>query len=399
MPDIIFQYPLDLKGNLTSNLVKAPIVLGGGKVNRAFAFPAGPFYADSFKLSPANAPQTNFVRGVHYELIFIHPVYQKLANNQEITMAVVVTSSAVPTDCIASAQVVGGPQSANVAAIKLALDEANLDDIVVDFKDLRNVPDTFAAAPSFKDLGDLFGFEYIITELAGIRDVVAGGATVQLEQLKTLITNLQQNMMTALNAHISATGNVHSLDIHQVNGLTETEIRALIQGVQTAINAVIADIGNLKAADTAINSRIDAIVSALASWNDQLNSVAQNYQRMALQLANLNSLVLQLQNMVTQQNQVIAGLSQRITDLENASGDAQQQIRDLTDDLNALRQQVNSNTSNISTVSQNLSNHLSATDPHTQYLHKQLGGVVQANVHVNANLTARNDVQADAGTK
>ncbi|QVW28692.1 hypothetical protein pEaSNUABM8_00195 [Erwinia phage pEa_SNUABM_8] len=399
MPDILFQYPLDLTGKMTSNAVSIPIVLGGGKVNRAFAFPAGPFYADDFKLRPANAPNTTYKRGVDYELIFAHPVYQKLAGNKEVCMAVVVTNSAIPTDVIASTQVVGGPQSAVIAAIKQAIIDANLDDRVVDFKDLRNVPDTFAAAPSFKDIGDIFGFEYIITELAGIKDSINAGNTVQLEQLKSLIENMQTQFMAALNNHINAQGNVHSLDIHQANGLTETEIRALIQGVQTAINAVLADIGDLKAADTAINQRIDAIVAALGSWNDQLNAVAQNYQRMALQMANLNDLVAQLQKMVTDQNQVIAGLNQRVTDLENSGQDTQQQIQQLQQDLTALKQQVANNTSGISTVSQNLTNHINADNPHPKYLHKQYGGVVQAAVHVNSSLTSRDDVQAEAGTK
>lgn len=399
MPDIIFQYPPDLTGSMTSNAVSIPVVLGGGKVNRAFAFPAGPFYADTFKLRSASSPNTPYKRGTDFELILSHPVYQKLSGNREVVMGVVVTNSAIPTDIIVSAQVVGGPQSANIAAIKQGLAEANLDDRVVDFASLRNVPDTWPAAPSFKDLGDLFGFEYIITELAGVRNAINSGATVQLEQLKTLIENMQTQFMAALNAHINATGNVHSLDIHQANGLTETEIRALIQGVQTAINAVIADIGNLKAADTAINGRIDAIIAALASWNDQLNSVAQNYQRMALQMANLNALVAQLQKMVNDQNQVINGLKQRVSDLESQGSDTQQQIQDLSGDVNALKQQVANNASAISTVSQNLASHNAADNPHPQYLHKSYGGVVQANVHVNASLTSRDDVQAEAGTR
>jgi len=399
MPDIIYQYPLDLKGTMTSNAVSVPIVLGGGKVNRAFAFPAGPFYADTFRLRPASAPNTNLVRGTHYELILTHPVYQKMANNREICMAVVVTDSSVPTDLIAVAQVVGGPQSANIAAIKQGLADANLEDKIIDFKNLRNVPDTFPGAPMFKDLGDLFGFEYVITEIAGIRDVINAGQSLQLEQLATLITDMKTQFMTALQTHINAQGNVHSLDIHQANGLTETEIRALIAQVQTAIDAVLSDIGNLKAADTAINGRIDAIVSALASWNDQLNSVAQNYQRMALQLANLNDLVLQLQKMVTDQNQVIAALAQRVTNLETQGAATEQKFRDVAADLAQLRQQVANNTAGISGVSQSLANHTAAVDPHTQYLHKQYGGVIQANVHVNASLTTRDDVQAEAGTR
>lgn len=399
MPDILFQYPLDLTGAASSNAVSVPVVLGGGKVNRAFAFPAGPFFADTFRLRPANQPNTIYKRGTDYELIYVHPAYMKLAKNREICMGVVVTNSAIPTDIVCLAQVVGGPQSAVISAIKQALADANLEDRKVDFADLRNVPDTFAAAPGFKDLGDLFGFEYIITQLALMTDAINSGNEVQLQQILAAMTDMQTQMMTALQSHIDATGNVHSLDIHQANGLTETEIRALIQSVQTAINAVLTDIGNLKAADTALGARIDAVVSSLGAWNDQLNSVALNYQKAALQQADLNSLVLQLQKMVNDQNQVINGLKQRISDLEAAGSDTQQQIQDLSGQLNALKQQVAGLQNSINTLSQNLQNHINADNPHPNYLHKQYGGVVQAAVHVNSSLTSRDDVQAEAGTR
>lgn len=397
MPDILFQYPLDLTGTATSNNVAIPIVLGGGKINRAFAFPAGPFYADTFRLRPANSPNTVYTRGVDFELIYVHPAYMRLSKNREVVMAVVVTNPKVPTDIICYAQVVGGPQSAVIDTIQQALADANLDDRKVDFADLRNVPDTYPASPTFKDLGDLFGFEYIITELSLMTQAINSGNAVQLDQILSAMTDMQKQFMEGLQAHINSTGNVHSLDIHQANGLTETEIRALIQGVQTAIDAVLKDIGNLQAADTALGKRIDAVVTSLGSWNDQLNSVAQNYQKMALQQANLNDLILQLQKMVKDQNQVIAGLTQRITDLEKAGVDTQQQIQDLSGEIAALKLQIANLTNAISNVNLTLANHIAADNPHPNYLHKQYGGIVQANVHVNANLTSRDDVQAEAG--
>ncbi|QXO09614.1 hypothetical protein pEaSNUABM11_00190 [Erwinia phage pEa_SNUABM_11] len=399
MSDIIYQYPLDLKGTLTSNAVTIPVVLGSGKVNRSFAFPAGPFYADSFRLRATNSPTTPYVRGTDYELIFAHPAYQKLSGNQEIVMAVVVTNSKIPTDITVSAQVVGGPMSANILAIEQAIAILDIDNKKVSFPDLIDFPDTLPGAPAFKDIGDIFGFEYVITMLSGILDAIGSGDSVQLEKIKDIIESIKNNFLDALNAHINATGNVHNLDIHQIDGLTATEIRALIAGVQAAIDATVLQIGNLQAADTALGGRIDAIVSSLAAFNDQLNTVDQNYQKMTLIVANLNSLVLILQNKVSGLEQTCDSLQDQIDDLKSGQGDTQQQIDQLRTDLTALARRVTTNEGNITAVNQTLSNHLSAADPHTQYLHKQYGGVVQANVHVNANLTTRDDVQADAGTK
>lgn len=399
MADIVFQYPLDLRGTLTSNAVTRPITLGSGKVNRAFAFPAGPFYADTFKMYASNKPGTLYKRGVDYELVFLHPAYEKLTKGREIVMAVVVTNSAIPTSITVAAQVVGGPQSANVTAIEQAIKELKLEDRTVDFKDLRNVPDTFPSAPTFKDVGDIYGFEFIITVLSGIKDAINSGSAVQLEQIKAIIDGLKQDFLDALNAHVNAQGNVHKLDIHQANGLTETEIRALIANVQAAIDATIQDINGLKAADTALGARIDAVVQSLVAWNDQLNVVAQNYQKMSLALANLNSLVLQLQKMVNDLQSAVNALTQRVTDLESQGRDFQQKLDNMQAQINALNTRVTNNTNAISQANQNLANHIAADNPHPNYLHKTYGGVVQAAVHVNNSLTTRDDVQAEAGTR
>ncbi|ECM7593733.1 hypothetical protein T121_24490, partial [Salmonella enterica subsp. enterica serovar Enteritidis] len=88
MASIVYQYPLDLTGSLTSNAVERQITLGTGKVNRAFAFPDGPFFADTFRLRVANRPDATYERGTDYELIFAHPTYEKLTKNREIVMAV-----------------------------------------------------------------------------------------------------------------------------------------------------------------------------------------------------------------------------------------------------------------------------------------------------------------------
>lgn len=399
MSEFIFQYPLDLTGKLTSNAVNIPITLGTGKVNRSFAFPAGPFYADSFKLRSVNSPATPYVRGTDYELIFAHTDYEKLSRNQEVCMAVVVTNSKIPTDITVSAQVVGGPQSAAVEAIRQAIVSLNIDNKVVDFADLRNFPDTLPAAPTFKDIGDLFGFEYIITMLSGILDAIGSGDSTQLENIKAIIDDIKNNFLTALLTHANSEGNVHNLNIHQINGLTETEIRALIAAVQTAIDATITQINALKAADVAINARIDAVVSSLASFNDQLNVVNQNYQKMVLIVANLNSQVAAFSKQVGDLTELVNNLQLQIDALKSEQGDTSQLIDQLRIDLTALTRRVTTTEQNIGTINQTVSNHLTAADPHTQYLHKQYGGVVQANVHVNANLTSRDDVQAEAGTK
>src|SRR5699024_7151292 len=206
----------------------------------------------------------------------------------------------------------------------------------------------------------IYGFEYIITVLAGIKDAISSGDAVQLENIKAILESLKNDFLDALNAHINATGNVHHLDIHQVNGLTETEIRALIRDVQSAIDATITEINALKKADEALGKRIDAVVNSLEAWNDQLNVVAQNYQKMALALANLNSLVLQLQKNINDLNTKLNQVIQRVDALEQQGQETDQKINQVQQSLDALKQQVNNNTNAISQANQNLQNHIAA---------------------------------------
>jgi hypothetical protein len=396
MSDIVLRFPFDLTGSLTSNAVRHPVVLGPGPINRAFAFPTGPFFVDTLRIVAANKPTVPLVRGKDFEVIFLHPKLTKMVSGREICLGIVITNRTVPTDIIASAQIVGGPMGAWVDAIERAIADLQLDNRAVDFSELRDLPEAYAPAPSYKDIGDLFGFEYVIVQIAALTDVVNSGESTQLEAIKDIFDSLVATFQTALTAHVTAEGNVHHLDIHQANGLTETEIRTLIQGVQKNIDDTIKQINDLKTSDTQINARIDAVIGSMQAYNLQLTTVGNNYQKMTLIVANLQADILkykaevaslkeqlaQVQRDLAATNAQVAGLSQTVTTLSNTVTAQGQQILALQQSLAATNATIQA--------------HISANDPHPNYLHKQMGGQVNASVRVVGNFQASQDVQAES---
>lgn len=399
MAESIFQYPLDLTGKATSNNVTFPIKLAVGKTKRAFAFPAGAFYADSFAIRLPGDFTTKFKRGTDYELVITDPRYQRETKNQEICHAVIVTNNTIGDSILASAQIVGGPNSANVPQIERALNDANLDNRRISFLDLQGVPETLPGAPAYKDIGDLFGFEYIIAELAGLREAINSGDSVQLEQMLAAVERLAATFAEGLANHVSAEGNVHKTTAHQVGTLTQEEIRELISGVTDQINQVSTEIESLKSSDSQIDERLTAFQQAMNAWQQALDQVNLNYQNAQKIVANAVDLVAKLNKRVTEQQQEIDTLKNRCAALETAIQQINTKLSQLENVDQTHNQQIAANASAITALDQKLANHAAANDPHPVYLHKTLGGTVQANVHLNATLSTRDDVQAEAGSR
>lgn len=399
MSKVITQYPLDLLGTASSNRVSHPIVLGNGAVNRAFAFPTGPFFADTLRITTAADPATPLKREKDYEVILLHPYLTKMVKGREVATAVVITNSKISTDIIAGGQIVGGPYAAVVDSIQQCLDFLNLDDREVDFEELRNVPDTFAAAPAYKDMGDIFGMEYVIAALGAIDQTLRVSNSQELSRLQDMLKQFRTELMTAIDEHRDAEGNVHNLQRAELDLLSANEINALIANVQKAIDAVLADIATINSKNGLQDQQLSSLVSSLATLNQQLDAVNQNYQKSSLQIAELLDEVTGLERAVGIMTQELTAIKNRLTAAESAVVDLRNQMASQAGSQDNLERRVAALESGLATTNQNFNNHLNNTNAHPVYLNRNTGGIVNGNTHFNANVTARDDVSADAGTR
>lgn len=395
MANVILRYPFDITGKLAANAVKHQVTLGSGSINRAFAFPTGPFFVDTTRIVSANNPLERWDIGVHWEPIFLHSKLSKMSGGQEICLGIVVKSSLVPTDIVVTAQIVGSGFASDVSVIEEAITALALDDRTVEFSELMDLPETYAAAPSYRDMGDLFGMEYLIAVMSKLLDAVGASGSTQLEVIKSLFDDLREGYLVALNTHATTEGNVHKLNIHQIDGLTEVEIKALIATVTHQIEDTISSINDLSNADGQINSRIDALVLSLQSINTAMSVVNNNYQKMVLIVAGLQSDVAALMKLVQQLQQQIALMRNELNDTNARIDSMQNNAGNLSSEIAAVRViAVNANNT-ANTATTNLGAHLTADDPHANYLHKAKGGTVNASVRVTGNIDSANDVRAE----
>lgn len=393
MSKIIVTYPFDLSGTVTSNRTKHDIVLGAGSFNRAFAYPTGPFFADTFKLYEASRPNVPLTRGSDYQLLLLNPTLRKMTG-REICAAVVVHNSAVSTDVIASAQVVGGPYAANIDAIEQALNALDLDNRQIDFSDLSGVPEEFVTAPAYSDIGDIFGFEYQITVMAQILDAIKVGDNAAVSQLEETVEGMREELRNMFQQHIDSKGNVHTVTRAQLSVPSVSEMNTEIQKVMTEFNKLAGRIGSLESEDEAVNSKIVAINDSFATVAQQLTVIRQNYQRTNTNVSDLSQQVSQYEDQVTQLTQTLSQTRQDLADAVKTIQTMQQTMQQMQSQLNSQQQELADVKEAQGQQGNALQDHVNHSDPHPQYLNRNTGGTVHASVHIEGNLTTSDDVQA-----
>tara|TARA_Y100001956_G_scaffold30297_1_gene29885 strand:- start:742 stop:1929 length:1188 start_codon:yes stop_codon:yes gene_type:complete len=394
MSKTIVSYPLDLMGTMTSNFTTHDMVLGSGSFNRAFAYPTGPFFADTFKLYEASRPNVPLERGKDYQLILLNTTLRKMTT-REICTAVVVYNAAVSSDVIAKAQIVGGPYAANVDAIEQCINALDLDNRQIDFSDLSGVPEEFQTAPAYSDIGDIFGFEYIITVLGQMTEVLKVGDNAAVSQLSEAVEQMRLELRQMLQSHIDSEGNVHNVTRADLSVPSVSEVNTSIQSVMTELNKLATRIGELESTDTATDKKIQAVNEAFDTVALQLTTIRQNYQRtnqnvadLSQQVSGYEDQVLQLTRTLSQTNQELADADKRLTDLSEVVEQQANQITALTQELAQIKEQQGQQGTA-------LQDHVNASDPHPQYLNRNTGGTVHASVHIEGNLTTEDDVKAD----
>lgn len=174
MPVPQVTYPLDLTGMSVNNLVVSePQALPTGLQKRAFVPNHGPFYTKGLVVRDASngvelVPKTQYVATQLF-------AEASLRTGLQVCSVIVVTDPAVSSNVLIDYQVVGGEFSSSVYAIQQLIDSLNLDDRPVYWGDILGKPEAFPPTPHLHDLGDVYGFEFLVAALVGIRNAILLG--------------------------------------------------------------------------------------------------------------------------------------------------------------------------------------------------------------------------------
>lgn len=227
MTPIVIKYPLDLTGKSPNNLVLGEIHDLPAGVNRAIATNYGPFYTQ--KLVVRELPSGKVLTpNVQYKAVQLYEE-ATMRSGLEVCAIIVITDTAVANKVELDYQVVGGEFSSSVTAIQQLIEALDLDSRPVSWAEVLAKPSAFPPSEHLHDIGDVYGFEYVVAALEAIRQAILQGDEATHEELRKYADKLSSDqdaktaqLKTAMDAHINNVNNPHQTTKTQV-GLGSVE--------------------------------------------------------------------------------------------------------------------------------------------------------------------------------
>ena len=220
----LFRHELDLTGVSPNNLVaNEPHTMKAR--NRRIVVPLyGGFYCESLVVTDTVTGRA-LIDNQDYIVDDFLQVPMDLSG-KEIATTIVVINKAVSATVSLTYQTIGGLYSVNADELKQQIETLKLDNRPVLWDNIIGKPDAYPPAPHMHDIGDAYGFEYIVHVLERIRQAILLGNSAELDLIWEHLNNLN---FDEFKKHIADKNNPHDTTLQQLGGLTETEILDLIR--------------------------------------------------------------------------------------------------------------------------------------------------------------------------
>lgn len=220
--NLVYTYPLDLSGNNPTNLVRGEThTLEPTTTNRGFALNFGPFFTRTLKIKHVESGNYLAPRNDYTALHLDERATRE--SGQEVCIAVLITNENLSGDFEVDYQVVGGEYSSYVSVIMQLVEALQLDNRPVMWGSVIATPDQYPPAPHLHDIGDTYGYEYLVDSLARLEQAILYGDTLDHAQMKVDIRNARAYAKTLTDAladnterHYNDQSNPHSVKKDQV---------------------------------------------------------------------------------------------------------------------------------------------------------------------------------------
>ena len=238
---LVYKYPYDPTGVDQQNLVSAEKHTIPREDNRAFATLAGPFFTDSLVVKDATG--NILTRKTDY-VAFEFVADPSEITGKEVCCAVLIKNNNISGDVFVTYQAVGGPFSLNAEAITEAIANLNIDARSVAWGDVIAKPDYFPPLRHLHDIGDVYGFEYIVNAIEDLRNAILNGDASahsaiirRIDDLKSWVNQRVIDSIAVLENHMRDASNPHKTDKNQV-GLGQVQNYAIATD-QQALDGII----------------------------------------------------------------------------------------------------------------------------------------------------------------
>lgn len=238
---LVIRYPLDPTGTNPNNLVTGEIQnLTPNRNVRAIATMYGAFFTNSLIVTDTSnnqvlTPGTQYYAAELYEL-------PSARYGQEICAVILITDPTVSNQVSLQYQALGGPYSTSAQAIIQQIENLGLDTRPVAWGDILDRPSEFPPAFHLHDIGDVYGFEYLVHAIDRVRDAIEVGDAQQYDQIYAYIDHVNSTLSNQINAnlaafqaHLSDFGNPHRVTAAQVGSYTTAESDAITGPINTTL--------------------------------------------------------------------------------------------------------------------------------------------------------------------
>lgn len=248
MTPLVIQYPLDPSGVSPNNLVQnEPHALIANRTFRAIAPNYGAFFASSMQVFDAATGQklTDGSNGTP-EQYYCCEYYEQPSERygQEIDAIVIITDPSVSNNVTINYQTLGGPYGTSAQAIIQMIEALGLDNRPVKWGDIIGKPSEFPPSKHLHDIGDVYGFEYVVHALDRIRDAIEIGDQASHDIIYAYIDaaiaamqNTTDGIQAQLTAHVNDFDNPHKVTASQLNAYTIPQSDAITNAITAALNA------------------------------------------------------------------------------------------------------------------------------------------------------------------
>lgn len=355
-----FLYPIDITGQRQSNRIEEQHSIGSDGY-RAFALYHGPFYTDSLEIRETGTGR-RLEPGDDYKITFFYQELTMMTAGKEIAGVIVVKNDEISPDVTVNANIFGGPFVSHGPLIADAIAQLELDDRNVYWANVLEKPDLMQALPHLNDIGDVFGFEYIIDQLAGMKEAMLVGNNSMLEGIKESIVALRASMEAALREHEENVGNPHKTTNNQVNAYTKEYINQLESNIESLIADLEPRFDSIDETIAYIRQQYNALTTNITALTGRQSDLEATYQQIHQLIADINESIRDVNTEIGRIDDELAALraadlslQQAIDAVESTVADIKGDVDANSNDINAIKTKNNQQDSEINSLKSRMS--------------------------------------------
>lgn len=229
MPINPIRYPLDLTGTSRDNLVLNELHTLKPTRVRAVALQNGAFYTASVVIRDVATARV-LVAGQDYEFDNLYQMASEHAK-AEVAAIIVITNTEVSNTISVDYQCIGGLYGYSTTAIMQQIEDLQLDNRKVEWGNIYNKPAVYPPAKHLHDIGDVYGFEYLVQAIQQLRHAIMVDDEGAHENIYRYIektvgstSDRVRELENALRRHIEDKDNPHEVTAGKIGVYTKKEI-------------------------------------------------------------------------------------------------------------------------------------------------------------------------------